>query len=54
MKIGDIIECSDKDDVRDMLKDLGEAGYGAVRMAPYSSYFIRITSEPEKAGKQGE
>ena len=54
MKIGDIIECSDKDDVRDMLKDLGEAGYGAARMAPYSSYFIRITSEPEKAGKQGE
>ena len=50
MNIGDTITCSDEDDLIETMDDLSRAGYGTVRMAPYSSYMIRITSVPEKEG----
>ena len=51
MKVGHIINCDDEDDLRDALRELGEAGYGAVRMDLPNSYFIEITSEPEEAAE---
>lgn len=47
LKKGDFIKCTDEGDLKEMLRALSEAGYGAV-VTDVNSHYIRITSVPEK------
>ena len=46
MKLGDLIKCTDENDLKQMLKDLDLAGFHAVRV-DYNGTWLRITRVPE-------
>lgn len=46
LKKGDWIKCHDSEDLKAILKDLGDAGYGATVT---SGNYIRITSVPKES-----
>lgn len=50
LKAGDMILCSDAEDVRKHLGELGKAGYGAV--AHWPSCVITVTSGTEEEGNE--
>lgn len=48
MKEGTFIHCHDLEEMKATLKELGDAGYGAVRLG-YNTFIILITSVPKEA-----
>lgn len=46
MKLGDIIDCANEEDLKQTLRDLGLAGFHAVKDSG-DNYNIRITGVPE-------
>ena len=48
MKIGTTIKCNNEEDLKWVLKQLGEAGYGAT-VWDSANNIIKITSMPEEA-----
>lgn len=48
MKVGEIIHCESEEKLRELLMELGKAGFHAVRDSVYSKYDVRITGVPEE------
>lgn len=53
MKEGTIIYCDDQEDLKATLKELCDAGYGAVTYSP-GSFIIVITSVPDGVRNEKE
>lgn len=51
LRKGDWIKCSDDEEIRELLSDLSNEGYGAVRSP---GNYILITAEPKEDKQNGE
>lgn len=47
MKLGDIIDCANEEDLKQTLRDLGLAGFHVVHDSVYGRHALRITGVPE-------
>lgn len=47
MKLGDIIDCANEEDLKKTLRDLGLAGFQAMHDSAYGRYALRIAGVPE-------
>lgn len=47
MKLGDVIDCANEEDLKQTLRDLGLAGFHVVHDSAYGRHALRITGVPE-------